>query len=108
MDPVLLYDTTLRDGMQREGMSGSVDEKVRIAVRVAALGVKLIEGVFHPHLLMIRLATNPDFRVLLADRIYQRFFNGGVLTPQSGPQRYTARANEISTSPTPPAQACRQ
>ena len=43
---VLLYDTTLRDGMQREGMSVSVDEKVRIAVRIADLGVHLIEGGF--------------------------------------------------------------
>jgi 2-isopropylmalate synthase len=43
---VLLYDTTLRDGMQREGMSVSVDEKVRIAVRVADLGVHVIEGGF--------------------------------------------------------------
>jgi 2-isopropylmalate synthase len=44
--PVLLYDTTLRDGMQREGMSVSVDEKVRIAIRIADLGVHLIEGGF--------------------------------------------------------------
>jgi len=44
--PLILYDTTLRDGMQREGMSVSVDEKVRIAVRVADLGVAVIEGGF--------------------------------------------------------------
>ncbi len=44
--PLLLYDTTLRDGMQREGMSVSVDEKVRIAVRVADLGIRIIEGGF--------------------------------------------------------------
>jgi 2-isopropylmalate synthase len=44
--PFLLYDTTLRDGMQREGMSISVDEKVRIAVRIADLGVHIIEGGF--------------------------------------------------------------
>ena len=44
--PVVLYDTTLRDGMQREGLSVSVDEKVRIAVRVADLGVHVIEGGF--------------------------------------------------------------
>jgi len=36
--PSSCYDTTLRDGMQREGLSVSVDEKVRIAVRVADLG----------------------------------------------------------------------
>lgn len=44
--PLLLYDTTLRDGMQREGLSVSVDEKVRIAGRVADLGVQVIEGGF--------------------------------------------------------------
>jgi 2-isopropylmalate synthase len=43
---LLLYDTTLRDGMQREGLSVSVGEKVRIAVRVADLGVQVIEGGF--------------------------------------------------------------
>ncbi len=44
--PLLLYDTTLRDGMQREGMSVSVDEKVRIAARIADIGVHVIEGGF--------------------------------------------------------------
>ena len=44
--PVLLYDTTLRDGMQREGLSVSVEEKVRIAKRVADLGIHFIEGGF--------------------------------------------------------------
>jgi len=44
--PILLYDTTLRDGMQREGMSVSVDEKVRMAVRIADLGIHVIEGGF--------------------------------------------------------------
>ena len=37
---ILLYDTTLRDGMQREGLSVSVEEKVRIALRIADLGVR--------------------------------------------------------------------
>ncbi len=43
---ILLYDTTLRDGMQREGLSVSVDEKVRIALRIADLGIHVIEGGF--------------------------------------------------------------
>jgi 2-isopropylmalate synthase len=43
---VLLYDTTLRDGMQGEGMSLSVDEKVRVAHALDALGVHLIEAGF--------------------------------------------------------------
>ena len=45
-DQVLLYDTTLRDGMQGEGMSLSVDEKLRVAHALDALGVHLIEAGF--------------------------------------------------------------
>jgi 2-isopropylmalate synthase len=41
---VQLYDTTLRDGMQQEGMSISSDEKVRIALKLDELGIDLIEG----------------------------------------------------------------
>lgn len=43
---VIIYDTTLRDGMQREGLSVSVDEKIRIAIRLAELGIHVIEGGF--------------------------------------------------------------
>ena len=41
---VELYDTTLRDGSQMEGMSLSVDEKLKIAVRLDQLGIHYIEG----------------------------------------------------------------
>jgi 2-isopropylmalate synthase len=43
---VTLYDTTLRDGTQREGLSLSVDDKLRIAARLDDLGVHYIEGGF--------------------------------------------------------------
>jgi 2-isopropylmalate synthase len=43
---VLVYDTTLRDGMQGEGMSLSADEKVRVAHALDSLGVHLIEAGF--------------------------------------------------------------
>ena len=43
---VVVYDTTLRDGMQGEGMSLSVDEKVRVAHALDSLGVHLIEAGF--------------------------------------------------------------
>lgn len=43
---VTLYDTTLRDGTQREGLSLSVDDKLRIAQRLDDLGVHYIEGGF--------------------------------------------------------------
>jgi len=39
-----LYDTTLRDGTQREGLSLSVDDKIRIARALDALGVHYVEG----------------------------------------------------------------
>jgi 2-isopropylmalate synthase len=39
-----IYDTTLRDGTQREGISLSCDDKLRIARRLDALGVAFIEG----------------------------------------------------------------
>jgi 2-isopropylmalate synthase len=41
---VVLYDTTLRDGAQREGISFSVEDKLRIARRLDRLGVHYIEG----------------------------------------------------------------
>ena len=39
-----LYDTTLRDGMQGEGMSLSAQEKLRVAHRLDELGIDLIEA----------------------------------------------------------------
>jgi len=41
---VALYDTTLRDGAQREGISLSCADKLRIARRLDELGVAFIEG----------------------------------------------------------------
>jgi len=41
---VELYDTTLRDGAQMEGISLSVEDKLRIARRLDDLGVHYIEG----------------------------------------------------------------
>jgi len=41
---VHIYDTTLRDGTQREGISLSADDKIRLAHRLDELGVDFIEG----------------------------------------------------------------
>ncbi|MEA2449480.1 MAG: 2-isopropylmalate synthase, partial [Thermoleophilaceae bacterium] len=46
MQQVQIYDTTLRDGMQGEGMSLSVEEKLRVAHALDDLGVHLIEAGF--------------------------------------------------------------
>ena len=45
-DSIIVYDTTLRDGMQGEGMSLSVEEKVRVARILDELGVPMIEAGF--------------------------------------------------------------
>src|SRR5262245_38535885 len=39
-----IYDTTLRDGMQGEGVNFSVDDKCRIAEHLDAFGIDFIEG----------------------------------------------------------------
>src|SRR5512147_1109227 len=41
---IKIYDTTLRDGTQGEGVAFSMEDKVRIAHRLDALGVHYIEG----------------------------------------------------------------
>ena len=46
MEQVAIYDTTLRDGMQREGLSLSVAEQVAIAGRIAGFGLHYIEAGF--------------------------------------------------------------
>jgi len=42
--PVAIYDTTLRDGSQREGISLACTDKLRIAEQLDLLGVAFIEG----------------------------------------------------------------
>ena len=44
MTQILLYDTTLRDGTQREGISLSLDDKLKIAKRLDDFGIHYIEG----------------------------------------------------------------
>ena len=44
MTQVQLYDTTLRDGAQREGISFTVEDKLRIATRLDVFGIDFIEG----------------------------------------------------------------
>ena len=48
-----IYDTTLRDGMQREGLSLSVGEQLAVALRLADYGFDYIEAGFP--------ASNPKY-----------------------------------------------
>jgi 2-isopropylmalate synthase len=42
--PVTLYDTTLRDGTQGEGINLSLSDKLRLAEKLAQFGIHYIEG----------------------------------------------------------------
>ena len=65
---IVVYDTTLRDGMQGEGMSLSAEEKLRVAHLLDELGVPMIEAGFP--------ASNPKeaelFELLARERLRSR------------------------------------
>ena len=67
---VQLYDTTLRDGMQGEGMSLSVDEKVRVAHALDGLGMQFIEAGFP--------SSNPKEEALFELLAGERFEHAAV------------------------------
>ena len=46
----------------------------------------------------LRSENDPDFKVLVADRIYQHFFNDGALTESQSTARLEERMNEIQNS----------
>jgi 2-isopropylmalate synthase len=70
MTKIQLYDTTLRDGMQGEGMSLSAPEKVRVAHRLDELGIDLIEAGFP--------SSNPKELELFELLAAERFSNASV------------------------------
>jgi len=41
---IKIYDTTLRDGTQGEGVSFSMEDKIRLCSRLDAFGIHYIEG----------------------------------------------------------------
>jgi 2-isopropylmalate synthase len=70
MTKIQIYDTTLRDGMQGEGMSLSAQEKLRVAHRLDALGIDLIEAGFP--------SSNPKELELFELLARERFEHAGV------------------------------
>jgi 2-isopropylmalate synthase len=65
-----LYDTTLRDGMQGEGMSLSADEKVRVAHALDRLGIQFVEAGFP--------SSNPKEEALFELLAGERFENAQI------------------------------
>ena len=70
MTTIQLYDATLRDGMQGEGMSLSAEEKLRVAHALDDLGVVLIEAGFP--------ASNPKERELFELLASEQFNNAEI------------------------------
>src|SRR3954471_239893 len=69
-DHVQIYDTTLRDGMQGEGMSLSAGEKLRVAHALDSLGVELIEAGFP--------SSNPKEEAVFELLSRERFANADI------------------------------
>jgi len=44
MKKILIYDSTLRDGAQAQGISFSVEDKLKIVERLDRLGISYIEA----------------------------------------------------------------
>jgi 2-isopropylmalate synthase len=82
---ITLYDTTLRDGMQGEGMSLSVHEKVRVAHALDSLGVHLIEAGFP--------ASNPKEEALF-DLLSRETFETSEIAAFGMTRRRDSRAED--------------
>jgi 2-isopropylmalate synthase len=67
---VQIYDTTLRDGMQGEGMSLSAEEKLRVAHALDDLGIHIIEAGFP--------ASNPKEEAVFELLAKEHFTNADV------------------------------
>src|SRR3954462_3833262 len=67
---VQIYDTTLRDGMQGEGMSLSAEEKLRVAHALDDLGVHIVEAGFP--------ASNPKEEAVFALLAKEHFTNADI------------------------------
>jgi len=80
LSKVQLYDTTLRDGMQGQGMSLSAAEKVRVVRALDALGIGFIEAGFP--------ASNPKelelFELLAAESLEQATISAFGMTRRRG------------------------
>ncbi len=85
MRKIKIYDTTLRDGSQTEGVSFSVNDKMKIAEKLDHLGVHYIEGGWP--------GSNPkdkDFFTLAAERKWRH----AVIAAFGSTRRAGIRASE--------------
>jgi 2-isopropylmalate synthase len=86
VNTIQLYDATLRDGMQGEGMSLSAEEKLRVAHALDSLGVELIEAGFP--------ASNPKERELFELLAAERFEHAQIAAFGMTRRRDTSAAED--------------
>ncbi|PKQ28492.1 MAG: citramalate synthase [Candidatus Anoxymicrobium japonicum] len=72
MPDVFIYDTTLRDGAAREGVSFSLEDKMKILKRLDSFGVHYIEGGYP--------ASNPKDLEFFAEASKLRLANAKLVT----------------------------
>ena len=83
-----LYDTTLRDGMQGEGMSLSAEEKLRVAHALDGLGVHMIEAGFP--------SSNPKEEALFDLLSRESFGNAEIAAFGMTRRRDVAAADDVA------------
>jgi 2-isopropylmalate synthase len=88
VNTIQLYDATLRDGMQGEGMSLSADEKLRVAHKLDELGIDLIEAGFP--------ASNPKERELFELLAGERFAHAQIAAFGMTRRRGVAAADDAA------------
>jgi 2-isopropylmalate synthase len=87
-ETIQLYDATLRDGMQGEGMSLSAEEKLRVAHALDQLGVPLIEAGFPE--------SNPKERELFELLAAERFEHAEIAAFGMTRRRGVAAADDLA------------
>ena len=71
--PILIYDTTLRDGAQGEGVSFSLQDKLNIARRLAEFGIDFVPNLYRV------MAANPDYLEANWNKVKAVMFGSGKL-----------------------------
>ncbi|MFH1856663.1 MAG: citramalate synthase [Candidatus Omnitrophota bacterium] len=85
MKKVFLYDTTLRDGEQTEGVSFSVDDKIRVVRELDNLGIHFIEGGWP--------GSNPK-TLEFFNKIKKYSFKNAKITAFSSTKRHSIKAED--------------
>ena len=102
---VKIFDTTLRDGEQSPGCSMNLDEKLRVAEQLEALGVDIIEAGF-------AIASEGDFEAVRRSRgsakraTVASLARAAAATSSAPGRRVKARQARRASTPSSPPRRC--